>query len=219
MRRLGVTWMGEEAVATRRPADNVPVSRADQRLRTRTAILEACRALIQSGADVTMPAVAQAAGVSEATAYRHFPDLLSVVNEGLKTLWPAPEVALAAVASSTDPVERIGAACEALLRRVQQYQGSVRAVIAATITRPDSVARRPGFRFGLIDHALDPVIEVADAAAAARLATLRDDLAAVISAEAFFSLTDLCGLSKADAVASLARTAQTITAAAIADMR
>jgi hypothetical protein len=55
--------------------------------------------------------------------------------------------------------------------------------------------------------------------AAARLATLKHDLAAVISAEAFFSLTDLRGLSRADAVASLVRTAQTITAAAIADMR
>jgi AcrR family transcriptional regulator len=206
-------------VATRRPADKVPVSRADQLLRTRTAIVEACSNLIQSGADVTMPAVAHEARVSEATAYRHFPDLLSVVNEALKTLWPVPEVALAAVASSTDPVERIGAACEALLSRVQQYQGSVRAVIAATITRPASVARRPGFRFGLIDHALDPVIEVADAVASTRLATLKDDLAAVISAEAYFSLTDLRGLSRADAVASLVRTAQTITAIAMADMR
>jgi AcrR family transcriptional regulator len=206
-------------VAARHPADKVPVSRADQRLRTRTAIVEACRALIQSSADVTMPAVAHAAGVSEATAYRHFPDLLSVVTEALKALWPTPEVALTAVASSTDPVERIGAACEALLRGVQHYQGAVRAVIAATITRPASVARRPGFRFGLIDHALDPVVEVPDVAAAARLATLKDDLAAVINAEAFFSLTDLRGLSRADAVASLVRTAQTITAAAMADMR
>jgi hypothetical protein len=60
--------------------------------------------------------------------------------------------------------------------------------------------------------------KVADAAAAARLATLKDDLAAVISAEALFSLTDLRGLSRADAVASLVRTAQRITAAAIADM-
>ena len=34
-----------------------------------------------------------------------------------------------------------------------------------------------------------------------------------------YSLTDLRGLSRADAVASLVRTAQTITAAAIADMR
>jgi hypothetical protein len=56
-------------------------------------------------------------------------------------------------------------------------------------------------------------------AAAARLATRKDDHAAVINAEAFFSLTDLRGLSRADAVASLMRTAQTITAAAMADMR
>jgi AcrR family transcriptional regulator len=194
------------------------VSHADQRLRTRAALVGACRELIRSGGDVTMPAVAQAAEVSEATAYRHFADLASLINEALAGLWPAPAQALAPVAASADPVVRIGFACEFLLRGVIRYQGSVRAAIAATIIRQASAPARPGIRFGLIDQALDPVINPAAASGAARLVQLKQDLAAVVSSEALFSLTDLCGLSEDNAVASLVRTAQTITQAALRDI-
>jgi AcrR family transcriptional regulator len=194
------------------------VSRAGQKLRSRTALVDACRRLITSGAEVSMPAVAQTAGVSEATAYRHFPDLLSLVNTALAGLWPAPAEALAPVAESRDPAARVAFACEFLLRGVNRFQGSVRAAIAATITRPDVAKARPGIRFGLIDEALDPVITVADDAAGGRLRLLKQDLAAVVSAEAFFSLTDLCGLSVDEAIASLMRTARTITEAALRDL-
>jgi AcrR family transcriptional regulator len=189
------------------------VSRASQKLRTRGALVAACRELVGSGGELTMPAVARSAGVSEATAYRHFPDLVSLVNEALAALWPSPVEALAPVAQSTDPVARVAFATEFLCRRVLAYQGAVRAVIAATITRPPSVSTRPGFRFGLIDHALDPVTT------ADRVVELKRDLAAVISAEALFSLTDLCGLDGDAAIASLVRTATTITRAAVSGRR
>ena len=48
------------------------------------------------------------------------------------------------------------AAAEFFLRRVLSYQGAVRAMISATITRPELAAsHRPGIRFGLIDQAPD----------------------------------------------------------------
>lgn len=194
------------------------VSRVEQKLRTRAAIVEACRTLIVRGEEVTMPAVAQAAEVSEATAYRHFSDLVSLVNEALGALWPSPAEALAEVDASPDPVERVGCACEFLLRRVWAYQGSVRAVIAATIVRPASVPQRPGFRFGLIDHAVDPAVTADGEHAREAVTRLKQDLAAVMSAEALFSLTDLCGLDVDRAVASLVHTAQTITRVALEEI-
>ena len=103
-----------------------------------------------------MAAVAKDALVSEATAYRYFPDLVTLLQESLRGLWPSPEEALKPVARSKDPAERVGFACEFLLRGVLGYQGSVRAMISATITRPESASARPGIRFGLIDHALVP---------------------------------------------------------------
>jgi AcrR family transcriptional regulator len=194
------------------------VSRACQKQRTHDVIVAACRELVASGAEVTMPAVARSAGISEATAYRHFPDLVSVVNEALSGLWPTPVMALRPVARSSDAVARIAFITEFLCRRVLAYQGSVRAVIATTITRPASVSTRPGYRFGLIDQALDPVVTVTGAHPAARLVQLKQDLAAVVSAEALFSLTDLARLDADAAIASLVRTATTITRVAVDEL-
>ena len=185
--------------------------RANQKTRTRRAIIDAGRELVRTGADVTMPEVAKRALVSEATAYRYFPDLTSLLAETIDGLWPRPDEALAPVASSADPVERVGFACEFLLRGVLAYQGAVRAMISGTIARPGLAPGRPGIRFGLIDRALAPFGDGRD------LAQLRRDLAVVVSAEALFTLTDLCGLSPEEAIASAARTAATLTAAAFRD--
>ena len=194
--------------------DGLVSSRVNQKERTRQAIVAATRDLARAGGEVTMPAVARSALVSEATAYRYFPDLASLLSEALAGVWPSPETALAPVAGSDDPVERVACATEALLRHVLSYQGAVRATIAATITRPGGAAMRPGHRFGLIDEALRPV-----AAGTAGLAQLKQDLAVVISAEALFTLTDLCGLSPEDAIASAVHTARTLTRAAIGKNR
>jgi len=190
--------------------------RVNQKLRTRMAIVEACREVIRSGGPVTMPAVARAALVSEPTAYRYFPDLISMLNAALVGMWPSPAEMLEPVAASADPVERVAFASEFFLRRVLSYQGAVRAMISATITRPELAAHRPGIRFGLINQALDPIAGPLRLPPE-RLAQLKHDLAAIISSEALFSLTDLCRLTPDDAVGSLVRTATTITANATRD--
>ena len=194
-------------------ASGIADGRANQKTRTRRAIVDACRELVRTGSDVTMPEVARRALVSEATAYRYFPDLTSLLAETIDDLWPSPAEALAPVASSADPVERIRFACEFLLRGVLSYQGAVRAMISGTITRPGLAPARPGIRFGLIDQALAPFGEGAD------LAQLKRDLAVTVSAEALFTLTDLCGLGPEEAIASAARTAATLTAAAFSGVR
>jgi AcrR family transcriptional regulator len=185
--------------------------RVNQKLRTRNAILHAAVELMRTGREVTMLEVAKAALVSEATAYRYFPDLASLLQEAMAGQMPTPAEALRDV-NSRDPVERVAAATEHLLRLVMTYQGATRAMIAATITRPSTAAARPGLRFGLIDHALTPLEGVLDAA---KLAQLKNDLAVVVSAEALFCLTDLCRLAPEDAIASAVHTATTLTRAAL----
>jgi AcrR family transcriptional regulator len=190
--------------------------RANQRRRTRTAIVEACRSLIRSGDEVTMPEVARHALVSEATAYRYFPDLVSLLTEAVAGIWPGATEALAPVAASSDPVARVAFACEALLRHVVSVQGAVRAMIAATVARPQAVSPRPGHRFDLINQALAPMDEALGVSDPERFAQLKFDLAVVISAEALFTLIDLCGLAADDAIASAVQTASTLTNAALA---
>jgi AcrR family transcriptional regulator len=171
---------------------------------------------MRTGREVTMLEVAQAALVSEATAYRYFPDLVSLLQEAMAGQMPTPEEALRSVADSRDPVERVAAATEHLLRLVLTYEGATRAMIAATITRPATARGRPGMRFGLIDHALAPLADTLGSTDPAALAQLKNDLAVVVSAEALFSLTDLCRLGAEAAIASLVHTATTLTRAALA---
>jgi AcrR family transcriptional regulator len=188
--------------------------RANQKERTRTAIVTAARQLTATGGEMTMPAIARAALVSEATAYRYFPDLVSLLREAFTGSWPSPEESMATVASSADVTDRVACAAEVLLRGVHARQGAVRAMISASVTRPAVAATRPGQRFTLIDFALAPPADLS-AVTPGRLAQLRLDLAVVVSAEALFTLTDLCGLSADDAIASAVRTARTVTRAAL----
>ena len=188
--------------------------RVYQKMRTRNAIVAAAAELSRTGRDVTMPEVARAALVSEATAYRYFPDLVSLLQEAIAGQLPGPEEAFGPLDRSTDPVARIAAAAEFLLRHVLSRQGVVRALIAATVIRPVQAQARPGLRFGLIDSALTPLSDTLGVTDPAALAQLKRDLAVVVSAEALFTLTDLHGLSPEEAIASIVYTATTLTRAA-----
>ena len=192
--------------------------RANQRARTRTAIVEAARQLMGTGAELTMPAVAKAALVSEATAYRYFPDMVSLLRETVVGVWPSPAEALEPVAHTDDPVERVGYATEVLLRGVLRYQAAVRAMMSASIIKPGWAAARPGHRFGLIDEALAPLAASPDRISPEALEQLKRGLAVVVSAEALFVLTDLCRLAPDEAIASAVQTARTLTAAATQEL-
>jgi AcrR family transcriptional regulator len=183
--------------------------RVNQKARTR--IVRAVADLARDGAEITMPSVARAALVSEATAYRYFPDLVSLLLESDAGVWPDPAEALAPVADSADPVERVGYAAEVLFNGIWARQSAVRAMIAASVTRPGIAAQRPGHRFAFIDYALAPLAGTDPEA----LAQLKRSLAVVMGAEALFVLTDLCGLPPAEAAASAVRTARSLTAAAV----
>jgi AcrR family transcriptional regulator len=189
--------------------------RTNQKTRTQQAIVDACVELIRQGRPVTMPEVAKAAMVSEATTYRYFPDLASLLAKALAADWPTPAEALAPVAASNDPVERVAFATRFLLEGVAERQAVVRAMISTTIAQPGLSSRaRPGLRFGLIEHALAPFVASLESTSSERLVQLRLDLAVVMSAEALFSLIDLCDLTVKDAIDSAERTARTVTAAA-----
>ena len=191
------------------------IGRVNQKERTRAAIIEAARELSGSGTEITMSVVAAAARVSEATAYRYFPDLGSLLLEAVASTWPSVQDALAPVADSRDPIQRVAFATDFLLREVLNHQGTVRLVMSAAITKRGNAALRPARRFGLIDHALAPWTDTLADSGASAAAQLRRDLAVVVSAEAFFTLTDLCQLAPEEAITSAVATATTLTRAAV----
>src|ERR1017187_10132120 len=125
--------------------------RVRQKERTRAALITAARQLILDGAGITMMGAATAVGVSEATAYRHFPDLPSLLREAFTGLWPDTPEDLAGAGDYGYVPERVAQATDFLLRNVARMQGAVRVMIASTITRDDATFPRPGKQFGLID--------------------------------------------------------------------
>ena len=189
--------------------------RVNQKRRTRAAIIAACQELITAGADINMPAVARAALVSEPTAYRYFPDLVSLLEEALAGIEPDPAGALAAGADPGDPVERVAYAAELLAKLVIERQGAIRALISVSIARGTAREIRPGYRFALIDAALAPLSGASPGIDAVTLEQLRRDLAVVISAEAVLTLTDLYALDPETAVKSIVHTARLIAQATL----
>jgi AcrR family transcriptional regulator len=189
--------------------------RINQKRRTRAAIIAACQELITAGADINMPAVARAALVSEATAYRYFPDLVSLLAEAQAGIEPDPIAAFTAGADPGDAVERVAYAAELLAKLVIERQGAVRVLISVSVARRNASALRPGYRFALIDQALTPLSERKPPMAAATFEQLRRDLAVVMSAEAVLTLTDLYSLDPEAAVASIVHTARLITEATL----
>lgn len=190
-------------------------ARTNQKLRTRAAIVDGARAVIEAGGDVSMPLVAEAALVSEATAYRYFPDLVTVLGEAFGQLWVDPTEAMRPVEDVADPVARVVHAATVLLSEVSAYQGAVRVMMSAGITRPTGPPVRPGRRIALIDHALGPLEARVKGADRAALRQLKHDLALVISAEAFFTLVDLFDLSPQEAIASGTHAAEVLAAEAV----
>src|SRR5215467_8632673 len=138
--------------------------------------------------------------------------IVGAARELIQTGQPVTMPAVAQVALVSEPTAY---ATEFLLRHVLAYQGAVRAMIAATITRPELAYARPGLRFGLIDQALAPLRDTLAVTDPDTFSQLRLDLAVTVSAEALFTLTDLCGLTPEQAIASATRTARTLTIAAI----
>ena len=175
-------------------------------------IVDATRAMILSGEPVTMPAIARAAGVSEATAYRYFPDLLAIMQAAFVGVWPSAEDLFAE--DDADPVERVAMAAEFLTRNLLTIQGAVRTMISLAIVRTDAALVRPYHRLGLIDAALASLAD----ADGPRLEQLRNDLAVVISAESLFTLLDIKNLSADAAVQSLTETARGLVRIALHDL-
>lgn len=176
--------------------------RTQQKERTRLAIAAAARELVVGNAEVTMPAVAARAGVSEATAYRYYPDLVTLLRETVGDTWPAP-ADMVPLDGVDDLGERVARVATAFAGRTIAHEVTVRAIVAASLTGRGT---RAAHRFALIEHAL---ADVPESPARAALATR---LAVVISAESVFTLLDLCGLDPDAATAALRDTAVAVVA-------
>lgn len=115
-------------------------ARANQRLRTRKDLLDAAVRLSRESASPSFEAIAEAAMVSRATAYRYFPGLDALMSEAAVHMdTPTPET-LFGDEPSTDALARLEKLDAALSALVLANEAPLRALLARTVQQPPGEA-------------------------------------------------------------------------------
>jgi AcrR family transcriptional regulator len=184
---------------TSEPIGTRAAGRPNQRQRTRKDLLQAASRLMRDGRHPTLEEVAEAALVSRATAYRHFPGVEPLLVEAaLDLAFPDGESLLAGVASD-DPVARLECVESGVAGMIRENEGALRAMLAHSVQR-DSRAEGASVR----QNRRTPLIEAALAPARSRFepeayAMLVKALALVIGTESMVVFSDVLELDAAEA--------------------
>jgi AcrR family transcriptional regulator len=172
------------------------------RRRTRGAMIEAATRLVRGGASPSVSEVADAAGVSRATAYRYFPTQESLLAE---VIVPDLEAALAVEALPEDLEGRFAATFETIWSSYVANEATYRTVLRRGLERPpgESVERgegtgsvRAGRRVRWLRNALAPAREWMDEGSFERLVAA---MCLCVGIESLVVLRDVCGLQAAEA--------------------
>lgn len=168
--------------------------RANQKRRTRRALLQAAARLLKAGRKPTVAEVAEEALVSRATAYRYFPTADALLAEApMEELVPAPEAVFEG-ADTADPVLRLDRAESALHEMVYANRNPLRILLARLLDQAtlSDVPRRQNRRGPLIEAALAPARGRFERASYERLSAA---LALVFGTESMVVFNDVIGLS------------------------
>lgn len=169
-------------------ADGELRGRPNQRLRTRRDLIDAAARLLREGRTPSLEEVAEAALVSRATAYRHFPNAEALLVEAsLDLAFPSAEALFAD--ASDDPIERLLIADRAVAAMMAANAAALRLMLAHSL-RLAAPAQRQNRRTPLIEAALAPARE---RFAPAAYGNLVGALAVVIGTEAMVVFADVLG--------------------------
>jgi len=131
--------------------------------RTRKLMLETAIALMQRGQTPSVSAVAEAAAVSRATAYRYFPSqaalVHAVVDEALGPIlgWQSDD---------TDPQARVANLIEGSMPRIAEFEATFKAALKLSLEQwaerqAGTLGSEPPFKRGhrveLLQHAIAPL--------------------------------------------------------------
>ena len=191
--------------------------RVNQKSRTRDALVAATRALLAEGISPTMEAAAARAAVSRTTAYRYFPSTRALL---VATYPHIDRPSLLGDDPPADPRARLAAVADDQLRRILTFEPEMRTVLRLSLepaaTGGDgggpALPMNRGLRIGWIEDALAPL---RGELPAARLRTLVLGIGATLGIEAFVWLTDIAGLSREEAAATMRANALGLLEAAL----
>jgi AcrR family transcriptional regulator len=189
--------------------------RIAQKRRTRDALVAAARELVAQGLTPTVEAAAEAASISRTTAYRYFASQRSLLAAAHpETAWQSalPEDPPRDVAARLDLV--LAATTKMLLDTEPQQRTMLRLSLEAGPDERAQLPLRQGRVIKWLEEALEPLDESMAVEDRHRLALA---IRSATGIEALAWLTDVGGLSRADAVELMRWSARAMLAAARAD--
>jgi AcrR family transcriptional regulator len=197
-------------------------SRANQKARTRAAIVEAALQLHRAGATPTVAQAAAQARVSRATAYRYFPTQEALLVELAVTPGVARVEEMLADLSTDDAEQRLHQLLDLFGPIVIAEEAQLRRALYVYLDtwlrshrHPDAEA--PAVREGRRMRWLDQVLEPLPSLSAAQRRRLQAALALTLGIDSVVIMKDVCGLDDAEALAVLRWTATTLLRAALVE--
>lgn len=187
------------------------VGRVRQKRRTRDALVTAARELVAEGDIPTVERAAERAGVSRTTAYRYFPtqvDLLATAHPEIVTATLLPDSA------PSDVVERVEIVVASVTDMVVETEPQQRTMLRLSLApgiRRDELLLRQGRVIAWLQDALAPLDDELGDEVIKRLAIA---IRSAIGIESFVWLTDVAGLSQAEAVDTMRWSARSLLEAA-----
>ena len=191
--------------------------RTGQKSRTRTALVTAAREMVAKGDTPTVDRAAAAASVSRATAYRYFP------NHGSLLAAAHPETGAQSLLGEdppADPAARLDVVIRAFTTLIVETETQQRTMLRLSLEdhldRADDhrapLPLRQGRAIGWITEALEPLRgQLTDEELHRLVLAIRS----ATGIEALVWLTDMAGLSRAEAVDLMRGSARALLAAAL----
>ncbi len=187
--------------------------RTRQKLRTRTALVDAARALLAEGLTPTVDATAERASISRTTAYRYFPSQRALLVAA------HPEVEWRSLLTDDTPEDaaaRLDTVVTAFLRLIVDTEPQQRTMLRLSLEEGahSDLPLRKGRAIAWIGEALSPLRGQLPEHAWQRLVLAIRSAAGI---EALVWLVDVAGLSRDEAVAVMRWSAGALLRAAMAD--
>lgn len=189
------------------------MARQAQKNRTRKELIASASELMRAGRHPTVTDVAEAAGISRATAYRYFPTQEMLLAEVALFAAGGP---LFSVAAGDGPLpEAVGR----LVRRVGAWacdnEQPLRTILRLSLD-PSTGVRRPGHRVEWIANALAPARKSMEPETYRRLSKA---LTLLMGIDPIVVMKDIAGASREQALDTLEWTARTLVEAALRKRR
>ncbi|MFP7571751.1 TetR/AcrR family transcriptional regulator [Marivita sp. S2033] len=175
--------------------------RHSQKSRTRTALLATARRILSDKGTLTIPEVAEAAGISRATAYRYFSDPSVLAAEAGIDVSTKPYEDI--VRDCTDTRERVLAVALFFFDQAVEHEGEFRSFLSSWLEswRLDSDApTRGGRRVAMFNSALEDARDKIGDEVCERLVR---ELSVATGTEAMIALLDVVGTDPATARATI----------------